>query len=1676
MPGGTVTKYEDLVQISNYKLGMSDAYVTGAGLEKAMVQSLFGEADTAQSIELFNTATNLNVVNSPQTHSYTTISPNDAQVIQHSKYRNVAVHGEYKTNVDAGNPTPFINAIKVNNIYDASKNSIVMNDSTAYEHASVKFTVTDPYASNAPFSTTDNVSDPERFVALFDTSTTTGARNWVITRNVNATHSNSSVTGLMTVAEDKDWNTQNGNFGPSFINGEVSAAADGKLSISTTYGTADAKNILSTVHNGTDIKGFTATYVAGNEPVTGRYALSYANSGEASDRVEVITNNMTNLVVVTDNAAYNTFTAAPTVSDPISGAQLPATLAATTQALGPYLPPVNNGIASGFVFDIKGPVGASPVNQGAIIVNPLGDVAEPETYFPAPVTIDITNMNFTLARKYFLEKSVDTDEHTLKTSATVGSTTVENSLVITNGSLTVDNNFSILDGIEDFTNNLGTTNGEISVFASADQTNYSSVAPADRAAATLEPTVRTAGSFQYLVTNYRETGTGESNYSSDVTILDQADKTENNLSYNVKTLVTQTTTTAGYVSSNRIGNKDGAVAFVKTANSAINASGITFATNSNTYYDASGVHVIDLVCQKKWQEGNAYTMNSDGTNKTEISNVAIDITASNVENDTNLKDLRVKLDAKSLSELSFPAPVDSEGWAVAVNDGSAFLKTSLVKQGVLDDSAIIGILTASEPEPSLTVSFGPAVSTVAANRYTKFHNQLTVAHDGATQITYNDEFTLSDYSVSQETSVPVTAPQYLNIPPNTTLTMRSFTETFKVTTPFRFGNYSNISITTPTITQTTTYYALTDDINADKVLPRSYLAPIRTIVEGEEVVLQATITADITDLTVAFTQADLKPFKSQLQQQVGGSNDWVNVTSGAADVDLWYNTNTYLGSNVGDFEYAFSFSPAVNTMAEQTFFIDMSLEKGVAAFSITGKTFTPAQVDAFGEFDIATFNLVSAVGTSIGQMVATYTPDDSSLGVSGTTTLSGGGYTFTFTNNMYVDIRIVARPEGIFKVVRTANSVAGAPTYASLISTTVNSSPRTILKLANGIYTYGGLHGAIHGYSCTWTLLNDLIRIKYYATHPVVAYQRIASLNQQFRPSTGWKGVTNNIVRGFIIESTTIHRTPTYLRFKVAGYDSLSMVLSDFMSNPMNGGLTVNSINGTTNSMYESSYGTKTFSLRIEYPSYTITETPYAGAPEVPPTNVPAYKTVISDRYGVKIISKSLNTGINAQYRINFVSTRTLNVYRNADYKNNSTTLSDFTGVAEVHSFTLAALKNEAEDRVPNLIGGVIDLRFTSQDNIKDLTCFLTIAPPVLKFTANAAITNGPFFPFRYSAGNYYSYYREVNTLSANTVYPFSSAPSINNVAINFAPKSYVAYKSATTENKKVFNILPNKVKIEYATGLTPTAGDYTTVFDDYIPTNAYTSVDNKIKFESTLITHETIYDNCDDSVIISLSQGVISQATTPVIFPSGTNFNLQFKLGSHFLPHNTTYTAKFNAGDCTNLKSYCIDSMTLNESILTVTVAKYYYTSDGISADFFKDNITNGLIISGNKKQTATFSANFTATTSRINVSELLTIARGTVPNTIAWTGAADTTDVLLWVKPTQKITSVKNALRAPFLLSLSIPSTVVLFQCQDALRVHDSNEVPVHRINSNGIQINNSVSGYLNSNLVTLANAHKL
>jgi hypothetical protein len=1645
MSGPTTTTHDSLVDIFNVKIGRTDAYASGnasaGSLEQKILKAVLGEGDTATSIADFQTLASTLATDSG-THKTATISGGDLQVTQHFPYRNAVVLADYLQNEDASaNDISIRGEVAIKDGVNPDAQSKILNDSSAFENATVKFTVSDPYVlgnSSGNFHSTDGV-----FTGHF----AEGAANYRFTRNVNANCANTAGTASISVAEHTTWNSRTDygvvGAGPAFVNGSVSLNGEG-APLATLH-TADVSvNILSTEYIGTSGLGFDISYDSSRgEPEVGKYALNFVSTDSSAASITITANNMSSdLVVVGDKTEYDAFLLDTTATVVLT--DLPAQGELLVNTLDPYLSQENTTQLPGFKFEISS---ANAVTGEVLITTTDGIVS--------PIAIDASEMDFALKNKFYLENSVDEDEHTLLQTTTVAGVAVANSLTITNGSLALNGDDAarfelLLDGTESLNAAQSISNGAINIYNSVPSSAYNTSEAA-------KP--RATGGNQYMadtcVVNY---SAGETGYKAAVGVLAEDDETVNDktvsdLSYDITALVSQTSETGPTVN-NKIGYLNGAVAFVNQTNASITPSAITFSANINAAsYNNDELKVIDLVCQRKWQEGTAYK-----TNNAKIEGVAVNVVGSNVTDVDGLKDLRVQLDAKALTDLSLKTYIDNSGngWTIAVNDGSAFLKTSLLKQGVLDDSDIIDILTVVNPDLNLTVEFGPAINRVNANKYTKFHNQLTVTYGEAEQITYDDEFTISDYEVtSPETVVDVTA-AHNYVPANMKLTQRSFTETFKVTTPFRFGNYSNISITTPTISQTTTYYALTDNINGDKVLPRSHLAPIRTVVGA--LVPQASITADLRTLTVDFTKADLKPFKSKLQKQVGTDATWVDVTSGDAHVDLWYNTNTTLASNVGNFEYAFSFSPTVDSMAEQTFFIDMSLEKGTASFSITGKTFTQEQVDALNTFNIETFDFGAEVGTSITGMTASYyTPDESTPGVSGTTTLSGGGYTFTYSNNMYVNIRIVVCPHGMFKVVRNAESVADAATYTSI----ADFDGSNYVKLGEGIYVTGGLKNAEFGFNTSWTLGRDAIQVQYWAGY-TASYTRIPALDNEYRHGDGWRGVKNLIVRGFTPNSTvTIERTPSTFDFDIAGYHydgNLHNAIS--YQDAIIGNLALSSVEGAI-TMYPASFGStpKVFPLSINYGTYAIYDRPSEDESAATTVPVAAYNTVISNRKGVRIISRSLSTLVSS-YSIFYTTTNTLTVHRIDDYTSTESALVAFT---QIDSINLSDLQNALN---PNYIGNVLNIHYLGESALPNLTCFFTIAPAFLKFqavdhtTSANAITSLPFVKVgetqlltRYS--------RVYNSVSgAQAFYPFFNS-NVNNMTISAVARTYEEYRSDEHFMPVKFNVGPNNLKIEYATGIGGDIGAYSEVYDAAIPVGVLNT--NDVNFVSNFAS--------TGKLAISLNQSEISNSSMPVIFDESDKFNLLVELGSHLLTPKVI-TLEFNAGDCTGLTTYCIDSMAKNGANLDVKIAKYT-NGTGINSNLFNNNVSNGIAVGGSTKETKIFSTTMTG-----NMANMLATIKETIPSSVTgWAtvgSAGSNSDNVLWLKPTS--TAGKTALRTALLLNTNIPRSISVFELDDAHRVMDNQGVAVYRVASQGVVYANTLPAHDAANLAGLANAHAL
>ena len=1674
MSGPTTTTHDSLVDIWNVKIGHNDAYASASDLEQKILKAVLGEGATATSIDDFKSVASALATDSA-THKTATISGEDLQVTQHFKYRNAVVLADYLQNDDANaDNVASSGQVAIKSGTTQSAQSKILADSSAFENASVKFTVTDPYAvagASGNFSSTDEV-----FTGHF----AQGDANYRFTRNVNANCANTAGTASISVTEHTTWNTTNYGVvgaGPAFVNGSVSLNSEG-APVASLYGNTVADNsynILSSVYVGTSGLGFDVSYNTNNgEPVVGRYALNWV-AGEAGGSAVPITiteNNMSSdLVVVGDKTEYDAFLADTTATVNLS--PLPEQGDLYSNTLDPYLSEQNPTQLPGFKFEIS----STTAVTGEVLITTTDG-------FVSPLAIDASQMAFDLKNKYYLEQSVQTaagagQYHALLTHTTVVGVDVSNCLTITNGSLDLSGNdaenFEIVDGTESLSLADSTTDGSIEIYNSSPESAYNTSESNFPRAVGGNANLASTCFVHYLAS--------EADYLADVGVLDTADKSID-LSYNITTLVSQTSEDGPTVA-NKIDRLNGAVAFISTVegeNSAIAASDITFSVNSNTYTDGE-LTIVDLKCQKKWSDNGIV----DGAGVA-IAGVAVDVVASNMSavGVADIVDLRIEASSKSLTQLSSTmrtsfagtyTPGDNTapevGWNLILAGGDTGLKSSLAKQGVISDASIITILGGNNTTVhNLTLDFGPVFTSVDASKFTKFHNKLDITYGAEAQTTYDDEFTYPFNFRSAIDEVPLTQSDYANIPAGKTLFKRVYNELIRVRTAFRFGNYSNLDLITPLINQETTYYILKDSTGKD--LPRHLLAGV-TLANGDP--LLATIDNTLGSarmpfgqFTANFVRDDLKPYTASILKQtdIAGSLAY----GASASIDVWYNTPTAISQpGVGDFVTNITLSPSVSSMEMTTFIVHLALANGVDTFTFTGKEFSAAQVDALATKDPAAIDLATATGTALtGSTVYTRGAE----GAGQTSSLVGGGYTFTMQNNIYVDIRVVACPKGLFKVVKNGVET----TYESISD--FNGAP--YVKLDSGVRVSGGLKDADFDDAVDWALTNDAIRVNHWAAQGVTDYTRILQLNYEYTYDEGWKGISNKWLRGFTGGSTvTIERTPSFFLFDIAGYSVNSDLHNQIsVQGPFSGNLALSSVAGAI-TMYPSSFGTsKVFPLSINYGTYTIYDRPADVEADATTTTVAAYKTVISNRKGVRIISKSLSTLV-CSYSLFYTTTNTLTVHRIADYTSNETDLDNFTQIGQI---TLSALQTEETN---NYIGNVLNIHYLGESALPDLTCFFTIAPAFLKFQAvdHTTIT-GSSLPFtkvdgthlltRYSAVDH----SDSDSQSWN---PFSGS-NVNNMTISAVARTYEQYRGTSVNTVVKFNIGPNNLKIEYATGIgVNEIGAYATVYEDVIPVGPQGTDDDDVKFGSNVYAVTGLGDSTalpTGSLAISLNQSEITNSTMPVVIFDNTplnitdnygKFNLVVMLGSHLLTPKE-FILEFNAGDCTGLTTYCIDSMVKNGGNLDVTIAKYT-NSSGINSDLFKNNVSNGIAVGGSTKQTVTFSTTMTG-----NLANTLGGIIGTIPGTITgWTtvgSAGNNQDNVIWLKPTS--TPGKTALRTALLLNSYIPRSITVFELDDAVRIMDNQGIAVYRVASQGVVYANTLVNHDADNLATLSNAHLL
>lgn len=1629
------TSQTDLVSGHQVKFGTAHGSLDASYsvLEANIAKALLSDgAGATTAVADFRTLTSTETGNNPNSTHYlsSAFDKDNIQIELNTdvSYRNMAIVANYESNEDITEFGETTNSVVIDSDTTINVTSKVLDDSSAYSNATARFTITDPYFTDPSFGNGN-------YECAFDTS---DISKYVATRNVNTNDAHNNKLASITVGDYVSWNTD-GSCGSYFVNGVVSFDGTTGEPIASLYADDASLNLLN--------KNFAFSCredQANAIPDFGRYYVTYSTGGSNQSRIAVDICGNSSLVVTSDLAQWTAFMS--NIDASLNTQVLPTSL--TTNEIGSFVG-VGKSALDGFLFRIESNVRTSELS----LVN---------NQTSSGLTFDLSDFVLPPKEMYILEQSIQDGSMSITdaslsavgnstlSSPTISGETYNNRLRIINGGLSlaetddvISNYIQLLDGNESLDINNYDTNGLITVYTSArvsSSTDTEDVFP--RAS-------RTSVSETYPILNNLavQYTSSDLSYVEIIGTITGADLTDASVNYAVSTLVGQTYSLDFGGSdnwTNIIDDNNGAIAIVKDSNSTINASDINFYSNTNTYTDGS-LSIVDLTCNKVWSESKVY----DNTD-TQIAGVTADIKSTNMPSDFTLKDIRLALEARPLSDLSLSS-VDAS-WSITTPD--VFLKSSAGKLGVIDDSDIVDLLLGGDESTirALSIDLKPNVTSVEAHKFTKFHNQIEITYGSAKQITYDDEFQIVGTAVegtpdkTLHSDVEITT--YTHLPANTKLYKRSYTESFKVKIPFRFGNYTNLFLTTPTISQKVEYYVLTDNSNNNADLPRYFLRDVR---DGSNNAINATISgvtghpSTTWSTTINFKNNDFRTHHIVVQKLTGGN--WVDqaLAGGAhVDSDLWYNTRSTLPTDgIGTFNVALTLSPDLIIMDRQYLYVDMELEKGITSFTLSGKRFTSAQVDALGNVNLNTFNFNSSTGETIEGTLTYVNDNNASPNTQAYTTLSGAGYTFKIQGNLYLSIRVIACPNGIFKCIKTGGDSAGT-TYHYI--ETIDEEISLDLT-GTGVYGYGDLRSAIRGTStATWSLNNSAISAIYYGETGFNT-QRITSLNQEFRPDDDRRGFKTTVLRGLKPDEITIYRTPSQVNLELAGVSSgnLDLYTGMDLTNIFDIGITSGNDIVT---MYSSTATEEdlTWSINLTYGYYKITERETTDA-SLSVIYVASYFTKLSDRYSLKIVNTTVNTNL-FSYQIQFFTSTSLEFYRNPDilapnYSDNSG------GYVIVNSYTVAQLTDPSYNK---FIGNILNLSYGS-NTISNLTGQFCIVQPYLKFTAidPSGIISLPFDSEIPSVMRYLS----VDN-SNNTYNPFSSHPRINNISFSQAEtRNYLDYVNEPEEPIGM-DVHNNKISVSLATGLYSEETD--TGYTSFYPSTTISTTNN--------VANEYLTINfLNDKLYINMNQH--KKLDSFFTFDESFNeYNLQTEIGSIFIsdPNDGNYDGsvdinlEFKSGDCTKLDLYSIETIRSGPDDTIEAVFEKYSTDAGIDNQFLNKVTPYGLAIPWNTRYTNTVSV---AKSSGVD----LTSTRLTLDTLLSQLRTASTSSVFEteWVEevPDNYIPRLalipnnlagSNSLKRFFTLSPQIPRALIMLQLEDHQRLTDTFGFPKYRVTFSG------------------------
>jgi hypothetical protein len=1550
--------------------------------ETAIVKSLFSNATAIESIAGSGAFALGHQGTSATKYSFKSVATDDIQITPNDDlaYNSIATISQYvPSQLEAEYTTSSSDNVTVRSDLTVQKTSFVDASSSAFMDATVKIKFVDQYLQVENY-----FQDPSgTWEANFDTSS-----NYVPTRNVNSqkAHTDSSVG--VSVKDFESWNTQ-GNFGPFYLEGDISTCSCGSPSLIPF--TDPSKNLS----NYTD---YTVELVSGTPtPVFGRYAV-HVNT---ATNYKILSNG--NLLNGSSSVTSNLKSALTSDIDPSFNASLvesniPLVVGdgSTANPLSDYAP-AEVIVQPGFDLQITSSVHSSAID---LINNGLTN----------PLSIDTSNMDFAPANMYALQNAVGEDDILINNEYT------DNYVEIINGSLD-------LNGVNDSNGSLTLgTNAEYLTSEQFDngfvkflQVNVISGLSGEN---TYPRASKTSSSdslnFNQLVVRYEA---GDDSHT-EIGEIDTSLKTADDVKYSIETILTNTvggntdySNLSGY-----IGLSNDSVALVTQSNSTITPSAITY-NNTNTSYPEA-LYVIDFVCQKNWVQNNLYNASGNVT----LSGASFNAYGTNTDIST-LRDLRIQLDAKTVGDLS---SIGGE-WSLSCAD--SYLSTSNEFESCLQASDIQSLLGGANLG-SLAITYGPAEdSSIPASKLFQFADKMTFSYNGHSSVTYNDEFTVNPIS-SSESPITISQGDYSGIPSGCVLNKKVLTTVFTANIPFRLGAYTNLKITTPTITKTITYYILTKD---GAELPRRLLSGVTEIGVGA---LTSTLNNYSTTTDYALTANDLKPYFITLQKTVDGSN-WTDILP-QMSADMWYGNSTVINSSNGNFTFDFSLPLTIYSLNVARIYGDLSLEKGTNTFTVAGKSFSFSDIldNSMNSFDFTSDLSFSSVGTVLSLDTPTYNITSLGNNVPGTATLSSSGYSFTYSNNLLLNLRVVVVKQTLFTVARTIDD--NVDNYIKTIS-------NGLLQLDTGIYTVGNLTNTRVGDYAVWSLNNDTASVKLYNGHSDF-YLQIAvgqTVNGEYLDASNSKlisrGVTFNWNRGYNVGTTDINRTATRVVFNIAGY-SLGAYSTDYyvyygqVRNPFGGLQTTDQI-----SMYDASVTEEQY-WDLQLASYGTYNISYKNNGDASNNyTVPAYNFIIWQGVNKSFVNNTLNT-ISFDYQMIYNSSG-IDIYRISDYTNTTTNLDNYT---YIQTYIETDLKNS---NVDNIIGNVLNVHLGANSSMVDLLVFFAICPPFISFKAidPSGISNIPFTPV---VQNYKTYYSAVDT-SSNTYNPFASSTTINNIKFtDTRGLSYLDFLRPTPVDATQYNMIIDNYNftVQMKQGLYDVSSNYITFYDGLIqatsdnatysfgPLDASGAFRVKLNQLPILPGFSELSNNIDPSFNYDL-------------------YNLKMTIGSAFIDNGTEIYLEFVAGEAVSHTTYALKEQSVQNGIMTVIVNKY--SNDGnLSINNLSTYVYRGMPFGYNGVQQASFSLaiNTSLPDVRLQRGEFIKSIVANIQNNsqIQWSAKVSETGTTHTLKPLTKegLKAIVNMVA----VSGNIPEKATILDLPNQLEVKDKSGALLSRITYNG------------------------